>query len=208
MPKKKHPKESFVGYSGSKVPKKVTAGQAIFDVGPKKKTKITTSGGKKTGHKGKGMPIDSQGRIDLSQLAAQRLNFLDQYNQQVADINRNYEVQRQRAMENEPYVQRGILSDYAGRGMAHSTGFGSAAGRETQLFNQNLGDLNYAHTYGLTDLQNQRTAMARTLRTQREAVRQAAVDRMAAQAGTLGLYTGQQHVGHKKAAKLLGLNHG
>jgi hypothetical protein len=159
-------------------------------------------------HNGKGMPIDSQGRIDLSQLAAQRLNFLDQYNQQVADINRNYEVQRQRAMENEPYVQRGILSDYAGRGMAHSTGFGSAAGRETQLFNQNLGDLAYAHTYGLQDLNTQRTAMARTLRTQRQAVRQAAADRMAAQAGTLGLYTGQQHIGHKKAARLLGLNNG
>ena len=160
------------------------------------------------GKTNKGTPIDAQGRLDLSQLAAQRLNFLDQYNQQVSDINRNYAVQRQRAMENEPYVQRGILSDYAGRGMAHSTGFGSAAGRETQLFNQNLNDLAYSHTYGLNDLGNQRTAMARTLRTQRQAVRQAAADRMAAQAGTLGLYTGSTKVGHKRAAHLLGLNNG
>lgn len=203
-------KESFVGRPGALHPKK--SKNSLLNYGPGWIQNITRTINPKiaakSGHKGKGSPIDVQGRLDLSQLAAQRLNFLDQYNQQVADINRNYAVQRQRAMENEPYVQRGILSNYSGRGMAHSTGYGSAAGRETQLFNQNLGDLAYAHTYGLNDLGNQRTAMARTLRTQRQAVRQAAADRMAAQAGTLGLYTGQKHIGHKKAAQLLGLNNG
>lgn len=133
-----------------------------------------------------GLPIDSQGRIDLSQLAAQRLNFLDQYNQQMADLNHNYQLQTQRTQENEPYVERGILSDYAGRGMAHSSGYGDALGRQTQLYNQNLADLNYAHTYGLQDLNTQKADLNRTLATQQLAIRQAAADRMAAQAGTLG----------------------
>lgn len=164
-------------------------------------TKPNRHGGNKKPRTG----VDAQGALDLSQLAAQRLNFLDQYNQQVADINRNYAMQQQRLNENEPYVQRNILSDYAGRGMAHGTGYGSAAGRETQLFNQQLSDLAYQKTYGLQDLNNQRTAMRRSLNIQRQQVRQAAADRMAQQAGTLGLYNGSKKVGRNKAAKLLGL---
>jgi len=149
----------------------------------------------------KGSPIDSQGRLDLAQLAAQRLNFLDQYNQQIADINHNYNIQVQRAQENEPYVQRGILSDYAGRGMAYGTGYSSATGRESQLFNQNLADLAYQHTYGLQDLNTQRADMRRTLDVQQQAIRQAAADRMAAQAGSLGLSNGKRN----KVAKNLGI---
>lgn len=160
---------------------------------------------KLTAPKKKGAPIDSQGRLDLASLAAQRLNFLDQYNQQMADINRNYGVQRERAQQNEPYVQRGILSDYAGRGMAHSTGFGSAAGRETQLFNQNLSDLNYAHTYGMQDLNTQKLDFNRTLQQQQLAARQAAADRLSQQAGTLGLYTGKQKVTKQQASGILGI---
>lgn len=163
-------------------------------------------GKKGSGGKGsKGVPIDSQGRIDLSQIAAQRLNFLDQYNQQVADINRNYNVQVQRAKQNEPYVQRSIISDYAGRGMGFSSGYGNAAGRETQLYNQNLSDLAYQHNYGLQDLDAQRAAMRRTLDVQREAIRQAAADRMAAQAGSLGLGSGK-HQGKNKINRHLGLS--
>lgn len=160
----------------------------------------------KTAPKKKGVPIDAQGRIDLSQLAAQRLNFMDQYNQQLADINRNYAVQQQRMQQNEPYVQRGILSDYAGRGMAHSSGFGVAQGRETQLYNQNLSDLNYAHTYGTQDLQTQRQDYMRTLHMQQQAIRQAAAQRMATQAGTLGLYTGKKKVTRHRAQRILGIN--
>lgn len=204
---KKHHRESFIGYSGSKVPKKqkTYSGQAIFDVGTKKKTKIATNAPSKSKPKKKGPGVDSQGRLDLASLAAQRLNFLDQYNQQVADINRNFEVQQQRLNANEPYVQRGILSDYAGRGMGHSSGYGDATGRETQLFNNQLNDLAYQHTYGLQDLNSQRTAMQRTLQIQREQIRQAAADRMAQQAGALGLYTGKKTVGTKKAKQLLGM---
>lgn len=152
-----------------------------------------------------GLPLDSQGRIDLAQIAATRLNFLDQYNQQVTDINHNYNTQYQRAQENEPYTQRGILSDYAGRGMAHSTGFGDASGRETQLFNQNLADLSYAHNYGLQDLETQRDAMRRTVQTQNLAVRQAAADRMAAQAGSLGFGTAKP-MRQRRINRALGLH--
>lgn len=154
-----------------------------------------------------GIPLDSQGRIDLAQIAATRLNFMDQYNQQVTDLNHNYNQQVLRANENEPYTQRGILSDYAGRGMAHSTGFGDASGRETQLFNQNLSDLSYAHNYGLQDLETQRDAMRRNVLTQNLAVRQAAADRMAAQAGSLGMGTAKP-MKQGKINIALGLKHG
>jgi hypothetical protein len=134
--------------------------------------------------KKKGMPIDPQGSIDLTGLAQQRLNFLDTYNQQMSDLNRNFRVTRRRTVNNEPWNVRGILNNYAGRGMAFSSGQGVAQGRELQQYNQGLTDLNYQHTLGQQNLLGQRTAFMRTYRNQQQAIRQAAADRLAAQAGT------------------------
>lgn len=162
---------------------------------------------KNNGGQGTGLPIDSQGRIDLSNIAAQRLNFMDQYNTQLSDINRNYAVQKRRMEQNEPYVQRGILSDYAGRGMAHSSGYGQAIGREQQLYQQGLNDLEYQQTLGGQQLQDARAAMRRTAQGQRMAIRQASADRLAAQAGTLRLMKGKRstNLTNEQIMRILGL---
>lgn len=150
-----------------------------------------------------GMPLDPQGSIDLTGLAQQRLNFLDTYNQQLGDLNRNYRITRQRAVENEPYAVRGILNNYSGRGMAYSTGQGVAQGRELQQYNQGLTDLNYQHTLGHQNLANQKLAFMRTYRNQQQAIRQAAADRLAAQAGSLGLYNSNKPLTAKQLAQIL-----
>lgn len=155
---------------------------------------------------GKGMPIDPTGSIDLTGLAQQRLNFLDQYNQQLSDLNRNYMVTRRRTMQQEPYAVRGILDNYAGRGMAFSSGQAVAQGRELQNYNQGLGDLNYQHTLGLQNLANQRLAFMRTYRNQQQAIRQAAADRLSAQAGSLGLYNSNKPLSAKQLAQILAGN--
>lgn len=157
--------------------------------------------------KPKGMPIDPAGSIDLTGLAQQRLNFLDQYNSQLADINRNFRTQRRRIVQQEPYNVRGILNNYSGRGMAFSSGYGVAQGRELQNYNQNLGDLNYQHTLGQQNLQDQRTAFMRTYRNQQQAIRQAAADRLAAQAGTLNLYDSNKPLTANQLAKILAGNY-
>lgn len=161
-------------------------------------------GGHRRRRNSQGMPLDPQGRIDLRQLAAQRLNFLDQYNSQLADINRNFRVQLRQQKQNEPFVQRGILGDYSGHGMAFGTGYASAAGREAQLFGQKLNDLRYQHTLGQQDLAQQQTAFNRTYGLQQQAIRQAAADRLATQAGALNLYNSNKPLTAKQIAKLLG----
>jgi hypothetical protein len=153
--------------------------------------------------KNKGMPIDPQGSIDLSGLAQQRLNFLDTYNSQLGDLNRNYAIQRQRSVTNEPYTVRGILNNYAGRGMAFSSGQGVAQGRELEQYNQGLTDLGYQHALGRQNLVNQRIAFMRTYRNQQQAIRQAAADRLAAQAGSLGLYNSNKPLTAAQLARIL-----
>lgn len=151
----------------------------------------------------KGMPIDPQGSIDLSGLAQQRLNFLDTYNTQLGDLNRNYRTQRYRMVNNEPWNVRGILNNYAGRGMAFSSGQGVAQGRELQQYNQGMTDLNYQNTLGRQNLRNQRTAFIRTYRNQQQAIRQAAADRLAAQAGSLNLYKSNKPLTAAQLARIL-----
>jgi len=150
-----------------------------------------------------GMPLDPQGSIDLTGLAQQRLNFLDQYNSQLADINRNYRVTRQRTVNEEPWTVRGILNSYATRGMARSTGYGVAQSREAQAYERGLSDLDYQHTLGLQNLNDQRTAFMRTYRNQQQAIRQAAADRLAAQAGTLNLYNSNKPLSASQLARIL-----
>lgn len=156
--------------------------------------------------KQKGMPIDPAGSIDLSGLAQQRLNFLDTYNSQLADLHRNYFVTRRRMVQDEPWNVRGILNNYAGRGMAFSSGQGVAQGRELQNYNQGLTDLGYQRSLGVQDLQNQRTAFMRTYRNQQQAIRQAAADRLAAQAGSLNLYKSNKPLTAAQLARILAGN--
>ena len=157
--------------------------------------------------KPKGMPIDPQGNIDLSGLAQQRLNFMDQYNSQLADINRNYRITRYRTQEQEPWNVRNILNNFAGRGMGLSSSLAVAQGRELQNYNQGLTDLGYQHTLGVQGLQNQRTAFMRTFRNQQQAIRQAAADRLAAQAGTLNLYKKNKPLTAAQLARILAGNY-
>jgi hypothetical protein len=154
-----------------------------------------------------GMPIDPAGSIDLTGLAQQRLNFMDTYNQQLADINRNYNVQHRRAEQQEPWNIRGILNNYAARGAAAGSGQAVAQGRELQQYNQGQGDLNYQHTLGLENLHGQHTAFMRTYRNQQAAIRQAAADRLAAQAGSLGLYNRNKPLTAAQIARILAGNY-
>lgn len=136
---------------------------------------------------GTNIPADSLYNNAAAQLKAARDSYYGNINATRQELNRSYADSMHQSQIQEPNRLRGLLNNFAGRGMAFSTGYGTSVGNENQAYQHMLQQLNSAHSTGLADLLRQHDDYQRQFHLQQAALRDAATARLAAQAGTLGL---------------------
>lgn len=133
------------------------------------------------------LPFDAQFGQDSANAAWQHDNFMaqiqamkDQLENQYAQGSRDLNIQH-------PMLLRQLLGNYAGRGMAHSSGYADQYGNVEQQFQNAMNDLNMQHTTGAADLLNQQNTYEAGYQQFLDALRTAAAQRLSDQAGGLGL---------------------
>lgn len=161
--------------------------------------KPVSSGGGATG-----MPLDADGRIALQQAAAARNTYMQSLVQQQQQLNDQYGTQLHSYNEQHPIDERSLLDQYAGNGMAFSSGYGNAEGQLGQKYQDALAQLLQTKTEGTNQIGSERSTYNKEYGTDLDAIRQAAADRLVAGGGTLGLATGTTNP--SKLAKLLSGN--
>jgi hypothetical protein len=138
-------------------------------------------------HGGSGMPLDTSAQIAESQAKAAKHTFMRNLELQQQGIKSNYGDQLHDFRVQHPYDIGTVDSNFGGRGLGFSSGFGQAQedlGKQYKLATGRLGD---AKAQALAQVHADRQDYQREYLLQREAIRQAAADRLSANAGHLGL---------------------
>lgn len=151
-----------------------------------------------------GMPLDAEGRIALQQAAAARNAYMQSLVQQHQQLLGQYGTQLHSYTEQHPIDERSLLDQYAGNGMAFSSGYGVSEGQLGQRYKDALAALLQTRTEGVNQLQSERSTYNKEYGTDLDAIRQAAAERLVANKQTLGLANGTTNP--KKLAQLLNGN--
>jgi len=136
---------------------------------------------------GTALPTDPDYQNAAAQLLAAHNSYLGNVAAQRQQLESQYADSVNQAQTQEPNRTRGILNNFAGRGMAYSSGYGQALGNENDAYQHLMSQLGQAHTFGLNDLTRQSTDYEHAYTLQQEALRNAATQRLQAQAGSLNL---------------------
>lgn len=147
-------------------------------------TPAPSTTGKSTGTS---LPTDPDYQNAAAQLLAAHNSYLGNVAAQKQQLESQYTDATNQAAQQEPNRNRAILNNFAGRGMAYSSGYGTALGNENQAYQHLLSQLNQSHDYGLSDITRQQGDYESQYALQQEALRNAATQRLAAQAGSLNL---------------------
>jgi hypothetical protein len=130
--------------------------------------------------------FDPQGGVDA--LTAKRtldqnlINLTSQENM----LNQQYTQSKSDYQSKIPQLARQLLSNYAGRGMAFSTGYGSAVGQQNTDIAQGLAGLDMQRQQQLADITSQRGLANTGYQNDLAAGLVGTVNRLSARAGTLG----------------------
>lgn len=130
--------------------------------------------------------FDPQGGVDA--LTAKRtldqnlINLTSQENM----LNQQYNQSKSDYQSKIPQLARQLLSGYAGRGMAFSTGYGSAVGQQNTDIAQGLAGLDMQRQQQLADITSQRGLANTGYQNDLAAGLVGTVNRLSARAGTLG----------------------
>lgn len=133
------------------------------------------------------MPYDASYRDQLLNLQAQRATFFDELHRQQQALRRQFTQQQYDINQQKPYAFRDVLNNFAGRGMAFSTGYGNAQGRLHQQFAQQLARLTGDERFNLGQLASQKQTYLGNYNTQLDLLRRAATRRLSGNAGDMGL---------------------
>jgi hypothetical protein len=132
------------------------------------------------------MPFDPQGGVDA--LTAKRtldqnlINLTGQENQ----LNSQYGSSRRDYENKIPELARNLLSGYAGRGMAFSSGYGTAVGKQQADIASGLSSLDQQKNQQLSDITAQRGLANTGYKNDLASSLVGTVNRLSSRAGTLG----------------------
>lgn len=136
---------------------------------------------------GTALPFDGDAALMQAQLQSQKNLFESQATSEQQRITREYGLQRRAVEDQRPTAQRNLLEDYAGRGLANSSGYAYDQADQQSQFAKLLAELDQGKTEGFADLLRQRGVFNDSWAAQLQAVQAAAARRLAEQAGNLGL---------------------
>lgn len=136
---------------------------------------------------GKVTPYDPQSAVDQLNAQAQRENALSQLTQQRQQLNEDYTVNARNAGYNQDSSLRNLLGNYAGRGMAFSSGYGNAVGEQNRVYSDYVGQLASNKQRGLAAADTGQAAAESNYQNMIGQALVGATSRLAGQAGKLGL---------------------
>lgn len=132
------------------------------------------------------MPFDPQGGVEA--LGAKRTldqNLINLTNQENL-LNQQYSTSRRDYEQKVPELARNLLSNYAGRGMAFSSGYGTAVGQQQADIAQGLSGLDLQKQQQLGDITSQRGLAQTGYQNDLASSLVGTTNRLSARAGTLG----------------------
>jgi hypothetical protein len=135
---------------------------------------------------GKLTAFDPQGGVE--QLGAKRnldqslINLTNQENL----LNQQYTTSKSDYQAKVPQLARQLLSNYAGRGMAFSTGYGEAVGQQNADIARGLSNLDLQRQQQMADITSQRGIANTNYKNDLATSMVGTVNRLSARAGTLG----------------------
>ncbi len=136
---------------------------------------------------GKLTPYDPQSAVDRMNAATTRSNTLQQITQGRQQLNEDYANSARQAEDAQSGALRGLLGNFAGRGMAYSSGYGNAVGEQNRSYANYTGQLASTKQRGLAGADaNEAAAQSNYLGMIGQAL-VGATGRLAGQAGRLGL---------------------
>lgn len=136
---------------------------------------------------GTGLPFDPEAADAQQGLMSMKNRFELEATEAQQALERDYVTQR-RSVENAiPDERRRLLENYAGRGLAYSSGYAHDTGSLESQYANLLAELEGGKTEGLANLLRQRGMFNEEWATRLQAIQAAAARRLAAQAGDLGL---------------------
>lgn len=136
---------------------------------------------------GKITPYDPQASVDKMNAATIKQNSMNQLTLQRQQLNEDYTTAMRNADLTQSDSLRGLLSNYAGRGMAYSSGYGNAVGEQNRNYANYTGDLASGKQRGLAQADaGQAAAESNYLNMISQAI-VGATGRLSTQAGKLGL---------------------
>ena len=99
----------------------------------------------------------------------------------------DYSTARRSLETEQPNRLRALLSNFAGRGLAHSTGYGSALGQETADYTERQSALDTANQRGLAQIGLEEGGAQSDFLSQIAGILYGSTNRLASRAGTLGM---------------------
>jgi hypothetical protein len=133
------------------------------------------------------LPYDESYYSAVNQAQAGRDSFLRSLRNARLEGNQSYHQQMSDLNQQHPYDIGTLNSNFGSSGMGFSSGYGNALGRLQDVFEKNTDRLRQAHLDAIRDIRTNRQNYMGEYRANLAALRQAAADRLAANAGTLGL---------------------
>lgn len=136
---------------------------------------------------GTALPFDADAADAQAQLQAQKNRFESDAVSEQERINREHVNLSRQVQEQKPVAQRNLLENYAGRGLAYSSGYAYDQTDQESQFAKMLAELDQGKTAGMADLLRQRGLFNDEWSQRLQAIQAAAARRLAEQAGDLGL---------------------
>jgi len=136
---------------------------------------------------GKLTPYDPQSAVDRMNAATTRSNALQGLTQQRQQLNEDYANAARGAGYTQESNLRGVLGNFAGRGMAYSSGYGSAVGEQQRNYADYLGQIASTKQRGLAGAAASEAATQSNYLGMIGQALVGATGRLAGQAGKLGL---------------------
>ena len=142
-----------------------------------------------------GLPFDPEAADAQQDLQGQKNRFESDATSEGQRIEREYGSQRRSVEDQQPGAAKNLLENYAGRGMAYSSGYSYDQADQQGQYANLLGELEQGRTGGLADLLRQRGLFNDDYAGRLQSIQSAAARRLANQAGDLGLGNGGGGIG-------------
>lgn len=133
------------------------------------------------------LPYQPEAGDAMLQLLQQKNRFESDMVSEQERINRGYMTSTRDLQEQVPDAQRNLLENYAGRGMAYSSGYAHDQTKQQGQFANMFSELDQNKTQALSEILRQRGLFNDQYALTLQQIQAAAARRLAEQAGTLGL---------------------
>lgn len=133
------------------------------------------------------LPFDPEKADAENDLRGQKDQFAYEANRARNNLERDYTMGKRQVAEEQPNNQRRLLENYAGRGMAYSSGYNYDQGELGRQYANQLGELESGRSGGLADLLQQEGMFNNQYGQRMSAIQAAAARRAAEQAAEIEL---------------------